>query len=60
MFKSEKEAAVLKTVYGEENVEKQQKRYEHLLEGFEKFWRRSGRLFYFTGKNRNSWKSYRS
>ena len=34
MFKSEKEAAVLKTVYGEENVEKQQKRYEHLLEGF--------------------------
>ena len=37
MFKSEKEAAVLKTVYGEENVEKQQKRYEHLLEGFEKF-----------------------
>ena len=47
MFKSEKEAAVLKTVYGEENVEKQQKRYEHLLDGFQKNFR-EGQVDFFT------------
>ena len=51
MFKSEKEAAVLKTVYGEENVEKQQKRYEHLLEGFEKNFG-EGQVDFFTSPGR--------
>ena len=51
MFKSEKEAAVLKTVYGEENVEKQQKRYEHLLKGFEKNFG-EGQVDFFTSPGR--------